>query len=68
MSPISRRSLLNTVFAMSAARVLKAFPTAGLAAVTGCAELPPKPFEMGATIPAPIGCQELLANDSVGDC
>lgn len=68
MNPLSRRSFLNTALAMGAPMVVKALPIAGLAAVTGCAELAPKQFNLGEPVPAPIGCQELLLKDSVGDC
>lgn len=38
------------------------------AATLGCSHFDAKPFKTGQIMPAPLGCEELLARDQRGDC
>ena len=41
---------------------------ASLPLLSGCQPFEPIPFNTGRTVSPPIGCTELLARDSQGDC
>lgn len=41
---------------------------AALPPLVGCQGISPEPFVTGRTVPAPLGCSELLSRDRRGDC
>ncbi|QQD17110.1 hypothetical protein I6N98_12115 [Spongiibacter nanhainus] len=56
-----RRQLNRGIFSL--------FLIAGLPlASTACSQFEAKPFKTGSVVSPPLGCTELLARDSRGDC